>query len=781
MKKIRKARFEKKKSLALANILILLIGIIGFSYVLGSEVGFVSGRAVPVGIERDIGVSYTPVERSLEMRQSGFGRYGLPIPSDYSRFDSALAGHFRTGGASFEDIQKYTKWSDETMARMGFVKGKTLPEILAKKGTSEFLEWTNEMGWTTRDYEAMGINSGNIHEVFPGLTPEEIALIPGKWKEERLFYNYEWSQLWKGVTWAAGVYAIMETLKGPLQEAGLNPGIADSLQSALTVGMFSYQVSKGFQSISGLKAGFIGLGVAAGYFLLTYHQESYRVVTFECLPWQPSIKPNEQKCGECGKDGLPCSEYQCRSLGQSCKLLNDENTGEAVCVEIKKIDVSPPVIEVWREALSEGYSYSPLNVRFPQDRGVTISPEDGDSIPPFTRLSFGIRTIDSEGNPDPSRCKIDVVRKDSFEEMAFFMSNGIYKYNHSYILTVPSLEAAEEEGITLLHGKEQEIYIRCMDANGNYNVGTFVFKFTIDEEEDATPPMIVGTSIKKGAPIASEVNEMDVSIYVNKPVNGCMWDYINRDYSAMSNEMDCSNARDFSDMNSQGLFTCIANLKGIKSDIENNFYFRCENKNGFKMMESYEFSLRGTRPLVISSASPNMTTIKDSTTSIRVEFEVETGFGADRGSSICYYKESTEPYSSYVQFLETGKHNHKNSLWLTQGDYIYDIRCVDEGGNSDVTSLMFSVESDNLPPIITRAYHEENYLKIITDEEAECVYDFVDCSYLFSDGIRLTTINDILHYTSWDTDSTFYIKCKDQFGNMPLPNECSTIIRPFDF
>ena len=83
-------------------------------------------------------------------------------------------------------------------------------------------------------------------------------------------------------------------------------------------------------------------------------------------------------------------------------------------------------------------------------------------------------------------------------------------------------------------------------------------------------------------------------------------------------------------------------------------------------------------------------------------------------------------------------------------------------------------------PVIVRIFHEENKLKIITDEEASCVYDNVDCSYLFEDGIKMSTLDDEMHSVDWDPEKNFYIKCEDKFGSRPFPNQCSIIARPFE-
>jgi len=108
------------------------------------------------------------------------------------------------------------------------------------------------------------------------------------------------------------------------------------------------------------------------------------------------------------------------------------------------------------------------------------------------------------------------------------------------------------------------------------------------------------------------------------------------------------------------------------------------------------------------------------------------------------------------------------------------IKCVDLGGNTDTGSTTFNVKVDTGAPIVVRVYKEENYLKLITDEEADCVYNTDDCEYSFEDGILMTTIEVTEHFTDWSSEFTYYIKCKDVYGNQPFSNECSIVVRPYD-
>ena len=71
-------------------------------------------------------------------------------------------------------------------------------------------------------------------------------------------------------------------------------------------------------------------------------------------------------------------------------------------------------------------------------------------------------------------------------------------------------------------------------------------------------------------------------------------------------------------------------------------------------------------------------------------------------------------------------------------------------------------------------------MKLITSEKAECVYDTTSCSYEFENGVAISSSDNIEHTTDWDTENTFYIKCKDEFEGQPAADECTIIVRPSD-
>ncbi len=520
-----------------------------------------------------------------------------------------------------------------------------------------------------------------------------------------------------------------------------------------------------------------GIGAGAGLVALaiTYRSKKIKPITFECKQWEATT--GGEKCEECNKQGIfPCSEYQCRSLGQNCELIEDK------CVWKNRLDIKYPVITLWQDALTEGYRYSDDNAVSPPNKGVIIEKTSGGCIKPFTPISFGVSTDEN------AKCRLDPERKDKFEDMRFELQRS--GFNHSIQTRFPGPDAINAEEPEIQNDGTYQFFVRCQDYNGNENPANFMFKFCVEKGPDFMPPQIEQTSLNNGGAIAFNQSSVDLNVYVNKP-SDCKWSAQDKSYDEMENQMDCSESESVFQMNLEMLYECSTTLTGLKNRQENKFYFRCKSYPLLNESErrtntqSYEFSLLGTQQLVIDSVGPNET-IRDSTGIIQVTLTAETSAGADQGRAVCSFSE-TEEADDYTEFFyEDGgdlfsHYSHKQELYLAEGDYEYFIKCVDLGGNSDFKKVNFKVEADSEAPIVVRAYYKEGYLKLITNEPADCVYDSKDCSYSFDDGISLTEVEDTNHFTNWNTEIDFHVKCQDKYGNQPSPPDaCSIIVRPSD-
>lgn len=607
----------------------------------------------------------------------------------------------------------------------------------------------------------------------------------------------------EGAAWALGLATAINFFAPIL---GFDPSETQAITNAFAIGALATGGIRGAVEQWGTEAGikavnaqylglsaatWVGVGVGALYFVDNYKKESKKTAVFTCYPWQAPL--GGQNCEACNEGDLPCSEYQCKSLGQACELIN-KGTDEEKCAWVNRNDVNPPVIAPLEEVLPENYNYQRQNTGIlPPDRGVIVENlgSSDKCIPAFTPFRFGITTINN-GEGEPAKCKVDKVRKPTFDEMAFFMSDGLFRYNHTFSLSLPGTANLEAEGVEVENGGNYELFVKCQDANGNENVANFVFKYCVDDGPDTTPPLIDSTSISNGLPVQYDTTSLDLDVYINEPVQACKWSHTDTSYESMENSMDCSLASSISRANAFGLYTCRTTLNGLKDRFENEFFFKCKDITGNENKESYEYKVIGTQPLVIDSVTPNNETIRDSTDAVKVTFDVRTSAGYKEGESTCYYSGSSdtgepEDADGYIAFFETNSFRHKQDLFLVGGttenpvEYTYYIRCVDLGGNADYEKIIFDVASDNEAPEVVRASHEENYLKITTNEASRCVYDTLSCSYVFEDGIKITTTDDSSHFVDWNPSSNYYIKCKDEFDNQPNPDECNILVRPSDF
>lgn len=567
---------------------------------------------------------------------------------------------------------------------------------------------------------------------------------------------------------------------------GLSKGITDAATMAAFAGIMTWKGlaslgPSGFDMFGGQtawvtrNAGYIGIGVAVLVFILMYKEEKTKTVMFQCLPYEPPL--GGTKCEECNKDPFrPCSEYRCRALGQTCELLNKDNKGKEVCARVDPKDVNSPTITPWNKPLY------PVNLRYVTDTSIRppalgvkiVSPTANGCLQAFTPLKFGITTN------KPSQCKIDYNHTKSFKDMQYYFGEENYfLYNHTQSMRLPSPELNGTGSPLLRNDGTFSLYVRCQDANGNENVDEYSVSFCVDKSPDTTPPVIEKTSITSGSPVGFNSDLIPIQVFTDEPAD-CKWSSSDKAYTDMENAMTCSKSA--YNFNSDLLFACNGNLTGIKNRENNKFYFRCRDNPGKAdkdrntMTQSYPLVLRGSELLNIDSSGPNGT-ITGSTSVVSLDLAVKTSNGADEGKAICYFSTDKDKSDSFIAMVNSNSFEHTQPLSLTNGNYKYYFRCIDAGGNAAYAETSFTVSVDKNAPMVTRVYRDTDALKIVTNEDAECTYSLNNCNFKFDEGIKLiySGASKTASYAEWKPSSTYYIKCRDAFGNEPNPNECSII------
>ena len=769
---------NKKSKLAFVQIFILIIGIVSFGYSFGVQIGNVSAiDCVDLTTGAIVTFSGTGCPSGFEPAKTAAN---VPTPVPYAQAALISTGTQQGPSKILSPIHGGKSYAQ----RMGTQASATftgVPSPTNPNAYSPFLP---------KNFQLNPAATGSKQAIWETTKKATGEIFQAAFIASTISWGVRSALSWSGTeeetaaSWGRGVGATYFTQKTLttlfVKKGGFFAGSGVGNKLASTLGS-SWGPLSSFTYLN-----VVALGAGILYGLATYKKEKVEVVSFECLPWQPESEgKNCEVCNEVGILGK-CTEYQCKSLGLGCDLVN-KGTTEQRCVWINERDKDFPTIEPWEETLSQGYQYNPDNTIGPLDRGVKIQNIQSDNndgcIPSFTPIRFGVALN------EPGRCKLDLVRKDTFAEMEMGWMGGsnLLVEEHSHFITMPGAEAFEEEGIELNNGGEFEIFVRCEDANENSNSGNFVFKFCIEEGPDATPPLIIGTNWLNNIPVPNGQEEVGVELYTNESAD-CKWSHTDKDYVDMENSMNCQ--QNLVNMNAQMVFTCDSTLSGLNDNQDNEFYFRCNDKphlegtanEGLRMenLESYVLNLIGTQPLVISSIEPeNETLVKGSSSVVEVELDVVTSAGYDLGEAMCYAS-PTGNINDYIVFENTQSHSHSTSLWLESGSYNYHIRCNDLGGNFDTEIISFDVETDTQAPMIVRAYHKSSHLKLITNEEATCVYDEVSCDYSFDDGLSMNRIGDNEHYTSWNTNVNYYVKCKDEFGNLPAPDQCSMTVSPLE-
>jgi hypothetical protein len=553
-----------------------------------------------------------------------------------------------------------------------------------------------------------------------------------------------------------------------------------SLATAETVGAtaLTYSVTTAVTTSLGWVP-IIGWGITFIVGAYTLYTSTRRIgqinAVFNCETWQ--AKTGGADCEKCNDKQFPCTLYQCKSLGQACELVNPGDSARCVHKDVK--DVKEPTIKARSDSLlNTKYSYVELKVGSDiVGAKIKYTPAGGVAgcLPSFQPFTFGIE-LDKTAN-----CKFDNHLTNSLGEMEFPFGDGLARKNHTQILIFPNQEAQQENAVELPSGGNYEYYVRCESVNGRANVKEFKFEFCIDPLPDVTQPDMLGFNLRDKTPIKwfdeDENHKTAIKLYTNEP-SKCKWSYSDKDYASMENILTCP--LDAGSFNSQLSYTCSGDLTGLQNEIENKFYFRCNDTVGNENTFSKELTLVGSRPLVMTVTKPQEDeVIKGSSDSVKVNFSVETSAGLNNGIADCYYS-STGTDGTYSRFDDTRSYTHSTAVYLASGQKKYYIRCFDMAGNYQEQEISFKVEQDSVAPVVTRMYNEGEELKIATNEPANCVYDFISCNYNFEDGISMTTTDNTNHYAEWNTEAQFFIKCKDLYGNYPAPNtKCSVIAHPF--
>ncbi len=504
-----------------------------------------------------------------------------------------------------------------------------------------------------------------------------------------------------------------------------------------------------------------------------YKTSKKRIVDFQCKPWQAPL--GGEDCDKCNEDQLGCTEYKCRSLGTTCKLVDigTENEGcvnwepklggdecdkcnelgencteerckflGTTCELLNKDTDNPKCVDSF---LQDNLPPRIMPMDFSQTK-YTIT-EDGDGfgykinekVEPLERFTFGIKTHEY------AICNFDLTPSVKYDDMQNEFGESYFRQEHNKTLVL--------EG-----DKNYNFYIKCADRHGFKTNKDYTIRFETSKGPDREPPVILRTNIENNALISNQPNNASLEFEINEP-GYCRYDTKNEIFDEMAYLAACDD--EFSLTSAE--YSCIAGLVDLKEG-PNRFYIKCRDlENNTYRRDSYEFNLIRGKALKIEveDESPSgLIYTKD------VTLSVSTSDGSENGRAICRFSNENLPYERMIDFTQTNSNRHLQSQTnLRRGNYEYYVKCKDSVGNIAEEKIKFRIVLDRAGGFggseLVNVYKDSSSIYVIMDAATDCEYD--NKAFVFGNGREMAGEKSTVHTAPLEFNE-YYIECKDEDG-----------------
>ena len=522
-----------------------------------------------------------------------------------------------------------------------------------------------------------------------------------------------------------------------------------------------------------------------------------RSVTYECKPWEP---PAVGDCSACNALWYkPCSKYRCESLGKNCRVFNDGTTDEnPPCIDVVNKDDTSPVIVLAEGGIDESkFKYTSnadnTEAELKASDNKCISQYDNVKVVLDTKELKDLATLNKD---EYSTCKWDLQSTANYDAMTGFIDEGPAVVEHTFEFSMLDdiLNSEEYSGLNI-DDNNFNIYIRCKNFAEISNLQEYIIKSCVDFGD---VPLLVDKSKTIFDPVsesyvAADTTTKNVNMWIDRD-SECKWSRDeNADYEVMEGIFTRSGTKDFNGYLLTTTFTDI--IAG-----ENKFYIKCQtikaDGSGDVNREPTEYVLYGSQgALTIDSAylkyndefneleldttTPSVE-VKTNLEVVSIEVGLKTSGGADGdGVASCSWGTSTTGFRAGMKESNSNQHKQQMPIETNNPERTIYFDCLDGAGNTVKTSVIFKISLDNLAPNITRIWTDAGKLKIRTNEDAECKVDSViGCGFDYINNGTDMTAGAFAkeHSISYTKGNTYYIKCKDVFGN--VDSICQTTILP---
>jgi len=476
---------------------------------------------------------------------------------------------------------------------------------------------------------------------------------------------------------------------------------------------------------------------AALTIMFTWPKTEDRPVTMTCTPWQAPFGGDE--CSKCDEYPLkPCSEYRCRSLGATCRFIEEnEGTGRETCYEAAPNDVKNPKIMPSSDALKIVSKRQDVTQQFTISNtgtGYKISP----AVPSFSNIRFGILT------DELSQCFMTTEYKDQmlFSDLSTPFPDTYFSLEHNISYN------------NLLPNKEYRFYVSCRDNNGNPDQEGYIAPYTIELVTDNSPdlesPFITSIELPHNGKIAADGNETIIKVFVDEVSEfDCKIAKEDRDFDLMEQDMSCAQTPPESLQSSYSYCAAKANVtEGL-----NTFYIRCKDSEENSNTNSYIINFEKTQPLLITASGPSGDIYDRNITMF-----VELTQGADSGKAVCLF--DSEQVSGTFGINNVSK-NEMVFSDLSADTFTFDIRCKDYVNNIALTEISFTSKRDYDAPEITSLRKAGTAIIVELNEPATCEYS----NSTFEKGYgQVSAVNSYIHPLSGK--ESYYLICEDIFSNI---------------
>jgi hypothetical protein len=482
---------------------------------------------------------------------------------------------------------------------------------------------------------------------------------------------------------------------------------------------------------------------------------------FDCTQYKPVS--GSGYCDQCGEDGIPCTRYRCEALGQGCRFTMPFGVDSGYCVSSDDLTMG----EI-------NYNLGYYNF----ETGLFENLIEGRFVPPYSAVRIDI------GTDEVSSCRFEVGSAGATYDEMYYNVDDVISLNHSMILSIPGQNLGDlelEEHSLISSDGHYEVFVRCMDLAGNWNLVAKLIEFDVMETPDGIPPQLSEFSPVSGSPIEFNTTEKDIEFRINEPAE-CRWSFDDEDFESMPYSFDCP-----LNVSSLGVlegYWCSGTLTNVTETAGEStaYYIRCKdqpwlagedsdyysrNVNTF----SREYSLRASSNFVFAEISPEGPVVIGPDRKLQLNVRMQGG--GFNGVSHCKWKLSSDNYNyTWKDFNVTNSVSHSEWLYgVNEGSYLLTVSCDDGVGNVIYDNASFSLSVDVVPPIATRVYNDKGNLLVYTNENADCYYQTdreLGCYYNIDNATKMTEEGDFKHTVSMEVGKTYYVKCADIYDNVPV-------------